>query len=161
MLLGIVWLMGVGIYWIQDMISFRNNIIRIISPIFLVLAMAFAKYKVIAILTPELNDIIVGLAFCIVLIAYHDVDIRNLWLKRISVYLSDISYTLYICHFPFLMLLFVVALNQGQHQFNLLGNLTFYGVVIASIVLSTLMWFIFERNTYRIRKWLTGFFSQE
>ncbi|WP_339032384.1 acyltransferase [Bradyrhizobium symbiodeficiens] len=77
-------------------------------------------------------------------------------LRRISGYLSNVSYTLYLVHMP--MLVFVAALIVGEGE-RFSPTLASCSMVIAllmlSLVYASLIWVGFERNTPAVRKFLS------
>jgi peptidoglycan/LPS O-acetylase OafA/YrhL len=105
------------------------------------------------------NDILLGLATSaaiFMLIRYEDVQsehkkIRSL-LRRITLYLSDSSYTLYITHFPIMLLLFSICKNTGQHPSLSSGIGTFAVYIIVIHLFTLLFYYCFERNTMSLRR---------
>ncbi len=86
-------------------------------------------------------------------------------LKKLFSYLSDSSYTLYITHFPVMLLLYTVIRDTEQHQ-TLTSGIGIFAFYIITIHLATFIFYhCFERNTKDLRqligKWITGLSRQE
>jgi peptidoglycan/LPS O-acetylase OafA/YrhL len=70
--------------------------------------------------------------------------------------LSEISYTLYVVHFPLLFVIGAAVLEGRQWPANGQGFLLFGGLIVVVLAISVGMWWLFERNTDRVRKRLRG-----
>ena len=82
-------------------------------------------------------------------------EMKSKILNVISTYLSNISYTLYLAHLPFIYL--VTAMFNFQNKEWNINNFWIYTMIsAATVIYSALLWFLFERNTNKIRKWLTS-----
>lgn len=68
--------------------------------------------------------------------------------------LSEISYTLYVVHFPLLFFVAAVVLKGRQFPADFLGFSWFFGLTSIILAISTGLWWLFERNTYRVRELL-------
>jgi peptidoglycan/LPS O-acetylase OafA/YrhL len=62
-------------------------------------------------------------------------------------FLSDISYTLYLVHFPFVILMWFGVLAPAQYQPNLAGFTAFAALLAATLIYAYLVWWCFERHT--------------
>lgn len=72
--------------------------------------------------------------------------------------LSAISYTLYVVHFPILFLVAATQLGGLQFQPTGSGLLWFFGLSLLSIAVACIMWWLFERRTDLVRRWLARVF---
>jgi len=72
----------------------------------------------------------------------------------ISAGMSEISYSLYLVHFPLLAYLFFVLFQGRQMIPSPMTPLWFSGVLGITISYSVVIWWLFERNTDRFRKWI-------
>jgi peptidoglycan/LPS O-acetylase OafA/YrhL len=148
---GIVWLMGYG-GWL---ITHHEKAARILRKPWVggmlsaVLLVSLAKVKQGHWLA---SDYVLGA--CSSLLLPIVVSIRELpaWLKRISFGLSDISYSLYLSHFPILALLIFGVLKK-DHLWPGVESYSLYLGLMALLVLHAYgVWFLFEKRTPALRK---------
>lgn len=102
---------------------------------------------------PEVfNNYTVGAAFAVLIPFLIRVNIANLFAIKISDFLSNISYTLYLVHLPFIF--FVTALFGFQGQtWNHINLLLLFLFTIGTLLYAWILWYFFERNTTRIKKY--------
>jgi peptidoglycan/LPS O-acetylase OafA/YrhL len=72
---------------------------------------------------------------------------------RVAFGLSEISFTLYVVHFPLLALLWFGLLAPEQFALGATGILIWLAMIAAALLLAIAMWWLFERNTGRVRRW--------
>ena len=97
------------------------------------------------------SDYAVGMAFAIWLPFLSGEWWIPTWLKKLGAGLSEISYTLYVVHFPLLFFVGAVVLKGRQFPADGMGFLWFGGLAAVVLVISILMWWMFERNTSWVR----------
>ena len=100
------------------------------------------------------SDPAVGLAFAGWMLALTGAWRFPSLLNRSVTGLSEISYTLYVVHFPLLFFVAAVVLNGRQFPADPQGFVWFVGLAAAGVVVSAGMWWLCERNTDRVRKWV-------
>ena len=71
---------------------------------------------------------------------------------RLSAAASEFSYTLYLVHFPVLACLFYTVFKGQQMTPGWQGALWFAGILAGIIIYASAVWWLFERNTDRLRK---------
>jgi peptidoglycan/LPS O-acetylase OafA/YrhL len=101
------------------------------------------------------NDFSLGFSTCFFVFLLSLYEIKNAFLKRLATYLSNISYTLYVTHIPIAMLLCSI-LSTNRHDWNYSNLFIFFLLTLIIIWYSTLSWYLFERNTPIIKKWVKG-----
>lgn len=151
---GVIWLLGAGVFFL-----IRKDSIRTIAkhPVLMILGLLLTLWTLLASRTGHMGegaDLAIGVG-CAVLVAAlaSRVSSRHIYCM-ISAGMSEISYTLYLVHFPLLTCLFFVLL-QGRHiEPSLLTSLWFAGILGLTIIYSILVWWLFERNTDLVRKWV-------
>ena len=77
-------------------------------------------------------------------------------LKKLGCFLSEISYTLYVTHFPLLFLFFSVLRSEEQSHFGFEGLVWFFGASILCVGASVILWWLFERRTDQVRRLVAG-----
>lgn len=106
---------------------------------------------------PEIHLSDLSVAFSCTVLCYFVLHLqspfRRGWVSEVSQKLSGMSYTLYLCHAPLLVAI-SAAFVSPWHGWPLSGaNLTRFVVVVGSVfVVSYAMYWLFERNTWRLRK---------
>jgi peptidoglycan/LPS O-acetylase OafA/YrhL len=94
-----------------------------------------------------------GIAFAVWMLALTGSWRREGWLSRISSGLSEISYTLYVVHFPILFGVAAVLLEGHQFRADWVGYSWFFGLTLVTLAIAAGMWWAFERNTAKVRRW--------
>lgn len=157
----IVWLMGVFAY-----VAYKRLIIRA-RPIALATALSFLVAALVnsksAYLKMPLNissDYVIGFSFaftCVILVVW-PISYQTVFgalLKRVSVWLSKISYSLYLSLFPFVVLLSASILNFVKIKPDFNGILLYFILLSLLIAIGFGFWFLFERNTDAVRQQFT------
>jgi peptidoglycan/LPS O-acetylase OafA/YrhL len=70
---------------------------------------------------------------------------------RSSFWLSEISFTLYVVHYPLVFLLWLALLAPAQAGVGLASLATWAGLLAAAVGYALVMWWLFERNTGKVR----------
>jgi len=152
----VIWLFGVIVYLITSKKYIKPNFVCILSSFSLFTLFLFnSKFEFLIDMLNEHNDILIGISFSMLLLSIINYQIPNfkfLNLRKFSFYISEISYTLYISHFPVVLLIYSNFYLGKQLKFNIKDNLQFSAWFLLLIFISVLLWYIFERNTPVIRK---------
>ena len=120
----IIWLFGVAVYIIYSRIDKNYNFwFLLFSTILFCFSLINSKIDIIKDLLGFSNttNLIVGFSFAIFLISIKNKNIHGQLEKNIilfSQWLSDISYTLYVFHFPIILLIFSVFYSDNQIVFG-------------------------------------------
>lgn len=137
----LVWLLGFGTY----ITTFKpGTLIRALCII------AFAAVFLIVRVKPlPMTDLILGVSTALLIISVRD---RSLGAAgRVAGFLSKISYTLYLVHLPLIIFISATLLFGKTFRGNLTGMLFFAGLSAFVIGVSYLFYYLFERNTDRVR----------
>lgn len=147
----IIWLMG-GLSYIL----FRNQGFGVLKskPMLAVLGIAFVGILMctrLKVMPYIFNDYSLGLVFALMVPGLTKLQMNAGWIKKPSIYLSNISYTLYCTHLP--LIFFVTAAVSFQMKAITPINIAiFLGLGIALILYANLMWWLFERNTPKLKR---------
>ena len=68
--------------------------------------------------------------------------------------ISEMSYTLYLVHFPIMAFFFFVFFKGSQMAPDGISGLCFFAIIALTILYSGATWWLFERNTDRVRKFI-------
>jgi len=154
---GVIWLLGAVVFYLIQIGMIR----RITShPAWLILSLLLTIGALLASRSGRMGeeaDLLIGVG-CAVLVAglASRVSTNNFY-GMISSGMSEISYTLYLVHFPLLAYLFFVLFQGRQVIPTPMTSLWFIGGLGLTIVYSVVIWWLFERNTDRFREYLTKF----
>jgi peptidoglycan/LPS O-acetylase OafA/YrhL len=148
---GLIWLLGVVVWWVArhpgTQRLCRNWIWR--GGFGLVFLGTLAASKTQHWLG---GDLAVGIAFAFWVPSLLGAWPKAGWLSRFSTGLSEVSYTLYVVHFPMLFFAAAVFLRGRQFAPDLTGMAWFAVLAVVCFVLSAGMWWMFERNTDKVKR---------
>lgn len=163
-LLFLVWVLGVGVYAAARRgIALPRHALAG-SAVLFAAAIAASRLRLMPAAWQPLPDDLVGVAFacfCLVLVQ-QDRGVRPLaWLRRGASWLSDMSFSLYLCHFP--LVLVIAASNfQGRRMPSDAGSLLAYvGWLALLLGAGHAMWWCFERRTPAVRAWIAGWQTRQ
>lgn len=154
----VAWLFGVAVYVaVQDAPARRRPMALAASIAFFAGTIAYSK----ALPTPSIGVIpagwITALAFspvCAVLATWPAMRMR--WLAiavgSLAKGLAETSYSLYLSHFPLLILIAAVGYKFRKVSPNPSGCLLYFATLAALIAFGIVFWLLFERHTTAIRR---------
>jgi len=157
---GLIWLMGVGVWWV----STRPSVLRVTShPVYFALTGAFFLGCLVATKTQSVlgRDFVLGTAFALWLCSLLAPRLKDRLLGRIGIVLSEISYTLYVVHFPIQFFIASTFLKGHRLSLGFTGICWFALCFILCLGASALMWFLFERRTNGVRQRANRFFARQ
>ena len=162
----LIWMMGVGVYALQSKIKLlSNNAIRILlftAIVLFALALGFSKVSDGLKIMPIQVDLIVGLSFallCLMLTNTSFPSIRMPWLAKGTLYLSEISYSLYLSHFPLVVLIGSTAYSSHKLMPDSLLMAQFIGWSFLLLVFGSVVWWLFESRTAFVRSKMNALFN--
>jgi len=149
----IVWLFG-GISYIMTKHAteslLQNKILKIVLSTTFIMFIVLLRSKQYPLI---FNYYSLSFFFAILIPFLVQPNFNNLLARKISIYLSNISYTLYLSHLPFIY--FITSIARFQEQpWEKKTFLVYIAFAILTLLYSTLLWYIFERNTERIKKFI-------
>ena len=100
------------------------------------------------------EDIFIGLAFGFFLISLNRWQWEGFNKYKLSnsiCFFSEMSYSLYLFHFPVVLLLFTVAYSDSKLTFSFFSVLQFLIALGGMIFIGFIFWFCFERNSQKIK----------
>jgi len=157
-----IWCLGVLVFQINKKTERKiKPFIVIISGLFFTISLTL-KYVINSDLILLLNDIIVGISFSFFLICLLKSSIiikYSLFSKKLIVFLSEISYTLYIIHFPLILLIYTIFYSEGKKLLSFITGLEFFGWFSGILIVSIAFWYMFERRTVMIRAKILNYYK--
>ena len=151
---GLIWLLGAGVFYLTQ----RGVVRRIASnPLWLIPSLLLTIGALVASRSGRmgnLTDLVIGIGCAALVAGLATKPSTNHFYTILSVGLSEISYTLYLVHFPILAFLFYVTLKGSQISPTSTAVAWFAGVLALTILYSVAIWWLFERNTDLVRKYI-------
>jgi peptidoglycan/LPS O-acetylase OafA/YrhL len=83
------------------------------------------------------------------------------WWSRLSCGLSEISFSLYIIHFPIQFFLVSALLGGNLFQPSFRGLACFTVINVFCVLVSAVFWWLFESRTHQVRQWITRQMSRK
>lgn len=151
----LIWLMGGVVYLALERFNLRFGNRWFIAATLALFGITLTGIRLR--MTPLVfNDFSLGITTVLVLITLGGKEIHLSALRKISVFLSNISYSLYVTHLPIAVLI-TAAFLPARMTWSF-GNAGFYLLTVGAIMLySMAMYFLFERNTAAVKKYLSHF----
>jgi peptidoglycan/LPS O-acetylase OafA/YrhL len=153
---GVAWLLGAGIFFAQQWKKV-NEVCR--SPLFLFGGILFPLIVLVMIRFNILwifFDYLIPFSFVPLIAACSVRGAPQGIYSRYSAAASEVSYTIYLVHFPIMAFLFFSFLQGRQMVPGFLTCGLFCIILIGIILYSFAIWWLFERNTDRIRKFVSS-----
>lgn len=144
-----IWIMGALVHIISNKYQItKHNILILILLVLMISILSIYKMGYISSIS---SDYILATIFSLILIQINELNMKSTILKKIADYLSKISFTLYLFHLP-ITILMTSILVEKRTEFNFAGSLIYFFIMILIIIISTLMWNLFEKNTHHVRR---------
>lgn len=156
-----VWMLGAMASTVQGHAKpFRTALIVLSLPVFAALVVG-GRHLVAAGMPQGVVDLLLGvpIACAICGLSSFAVGQRNVW-RRISHRLSDISYSMYASHFPFLVMTMAIWGLDSKSQPGLLPVARFGASLAMMCVVAWIFWFAFERHTATVRSRILGYYAR-
>jgi peptidoglycan/LPS O-acetylase OafA/YrhL len=149
---GVIWLMGYGVWLVSGRATFPTAAVK-----YLLLGVAlFVFAGVLSLvrlsLIPTYGDVVIGIAFAVLLVPLIHLEISNVAIRRAAKWLANMSYTLYLTHFPIAAFLANVLLHNERFVPGLAGSATFLGLFCVIMMYSYAVYLLFERHTSTVQR---------
>ncbi len=153
-----IWLLGLIVYRFAGRL--KPGAARAVTASGLLLFGAALMYSKAGSLQASLAvppDFAVGSTFCLLCIGLVNLrsDTAPRWLARCAHASSELSYSLYLLHFPLVLLIATLFYSGNKQPPDANGLLQFSAWLGVLLLLGALFWHLFERRTDTIRHWVT------
>lgn len=148
---GLIWLAGALAARAQSSTLFRDNFVRAA----LIVAVAATLYQTKLPGADAWTEIVFGAAVALALPAFAQFATFGSTYRSVARAAAEVSYTLYLSHFPFLSLIAFTSLAPPRFQPGIAGMLLYLGLFLAALVWAAMLWWCFERHTSRLYALLT------
>jgi peptidoglycan/LPS O-acetylase OafA/YrhL len=158
---GLIWGLGAGVFFLIRRASVRSIAAH---PLWLLLGLILTVGLLLATRTGHIGgwcgDLALGLGCAVLVAGLACTSSANSLYGKISAGLSDISYTLYLVHFPLMAFVFFVFFHGKQIYPTAATALCFGGLLSVTIAYSAVIWWLFERNTDEVRVFVESKIAQ-
>lgn len=146
-----IWLLGAALYFFNDR---RLLPLWVTLPLF---AACFSIARLQWISVPFAADFLIGISFALVINSAAGFSCRLAW-KNLSRSLAGFSYSVYLCHFPFLALMLSILFQNGVIGGRGRPTLSLAAIFLMVLLLAYLWCYLVslatERQTPQIRAWV-------
>lgn len=104
----------------------------------------------------ELNDLLLAVSISIIINSIQNKELKTHW-EKLNLKLADFSFTLYLFHYPFIVFLISIIMNDINiinSQPSLINFSTFLIILIVTYIYSYIFYLFFEKNTSIVRSQL-------
>ncbi|HEC13126.1 MAG TPA: hypothetical protein ENI80_07730 [Acidiferrobacteraceae bacterium] len=152
----VIWLLGVIVHvaYYKQQSTYSLWFVVVSFGLFMV-SLVDSKMSIIHTTLNIPSDLFVGILFSLFLISINNKSVSSRYRKYIagfSKWLSEISYTLYLFHFPIVMLIYAIFYSKRQLTLNSYGVIQYFLWMITIFSVSYALWWVFERNTSKVRQ---------
>jgi peptidoglycan/LPS O-acetylase OafA/YrhL len=155
----LVWTLGAGVYC-------TPRFQRMDRPwtLFLLASMVFLAALIMSkshLVSGTLEMGALGIGVSLLILALREMPPMPPRLAAASEWLSRSSYTLYLVHFPFVLLTYVLFFRGEQFTLNMHSGLLFCGSLGALLLVAQCFWSMFEKHTDRVKHALLVFLNRK
>ena len=147
-----VWLIGAGVYCfpLSDRMA-RPWVIAASLTLFLItLTLSKAHF-----LPDSLEMIAIGFTAGLLIISLRVFPPMPMWLAKPTSWLASISYTLYLIHFPLVILVYAARFRGNQALPDAEHCTIFFALIAGLLLIAHCFWLLFEKHTENIKHHLT------
>lgn len=150
----VIWLFGAAAYAYRGTQSIRT---RFVTSSLLMITFAVTLVLIKKSSFHGFGDVALGFVFAGIVWALAGIP-QNMYepFRRFSEFISEISYSLYLFHFPVVILIASVFYRKKQAFPNLSGLAQFLGWMTVLFAGAVIFWWAFERRTPELRRWISS-----
>lgn len=154
LILGLVWIAGVlvalGLH--AGYIMRFSKIALLVASMTLLCSLFAARFDLFSSITPIGSDIVTGVATAIFVATFAQRANLPGWLARITFITAEYSYTLYLVHFPILMLIAAALFNGYQFELSPISLAIFMSIYFLINIFSYIFYLAFEARTLAVQR---------
>lgn len=149
----VVWMIGAGVYCLpRGHHVAQPLLIAVTLPLFVV-TLAMSKAHLI----PGSFDMIaLGCSTGLLIVSLRGLSPMPTWLAKPTEWLASISYTLYLIHFPLVMLFYVTSFRGKQVGPDVEHFAIFFSLIASLLLIAHCLWVVFEKRTESVKIYLIG-----
>jgi peptidoglycan/LPS O-acetylase OafA/YrhL len=158
-----VWIMGVVVYLLQSKIKtfspITGRIFLLTGIVLFGLSLCYSKFTILIQIIPIEPDFAVGFSFaflCLALTYQTFPEVRWSRFANFSLHISEVSYSLYLSHFPIVLLIASTIYQSRKLVPDGLVLIQFIGWGLVLMMLGSMVWWLFESRTAFVRNKVTA-----
>ncbi len=151
---GLIWLTGAIAAFFSQKITLSLNSSRLLLALAVAAALSVLGYSRLPQNSSFVVDMSVGLSCGLLVFAIASRNWPVLPLLAPPIWLSKMSYSLYLLHMPVLAWLWVVPMQYARQPFGASALANMIVMIVVAVFLAWIMYLCFEKNTNQVRFWL-------
>jgi peptidoglycan/LPS O-acetylase OafA/YrhL len=155
---GIIWVAGAGAAWCTRREKFARFSRHFTTQI-AVMPLLFAALVLTKARPNEIGDLELGIVVALTLPVLATLPNPGGLYSALARASSEISYTLYLTHFPLLTLIVLAGLAPNRLPPNTLSTALYVALLSVALIWAVGIWWCFERNTDRVYLFVTSILS--
>ncbi len=154
-----VWLLGLVVYFSRGRLSPRMRQVTLaLGLLAFVFSLGYSKSAGLQARLALPVDAIIGVCFCVLCIGLANLPSpKNLQsgFARFSHGISAFSYSLYLAHFPIVVLIGALVYGNARLQWGAMAMVQFCGWLALLLAVGAVFWWLFERKTDSVRHFVS------
>lgn len=148
----LIWLLGVAAFRIcmARFRFFKMKLPALLSLLLFLASLVASKLNLSERWLDISSDFAIGISFSLLICFLFGMSMNEV-LQKPSRWLSDVSYTLYLFHFPLVVAIYSIFYHAGQMVPDLAGFSIFIFWLMLLTAAGWIFWYLFERNTWMLR----------
>ena len=154
---GVIWVAGAVAAWSTRQVAltaFLNHVATRIAGVTLLLAALFLSRIPTVQVSDLMGDVMLGIAVALALPILATLPSPGGIYRAVARASSELSYTLYLTHFPLLTFVILTGLAPNRLPPSVFSAGLYVSLMLAATVWAAVVWWCFERNTDRVYSWL-------
>jgi len=157
-----IWLLGAGVWWLthREMDLRRQRLFLLFGTGLTLAALVLPQNTVFTVPYGLSRDLPLGISFAILLVGVTRLQTCHRaahWITLAGRRLSDLSYSLYLCHLPIILAISRFFIGETQLRPSGSSYALFVGFLAILVFIAWLLWLLFERHTDFVRRRILDF----
>lgn len=149
----VVWMIGAGVYCLPRGHHLPQPLLMAVTLSLFLITLAMSK----AHLLPGSFDMLaLGCSAGLLIISLRALSPMPTWLAKPTEWLASISYTLYLIHFPLVILVYVTSFRGKQVEPGVEHIAIFFALIASLLLIAYCFWALFEKRTECVKIRLMG-----
>lgn len=144
----VVWMIGAGVYCLPMGQRLARPWVMAVTLTFFLITLILSKAHF---LPDSLDMIALGFTAGLLIISMREFPPMPMWLAKQAEWLASISYTLYLIHFPLVMLVYVASFRGKQVLPDAEYCAIFLALIAGLLLIAHCFWVLFEKHTDSVK----------